>query len=150
MTHAFAMIAKEVVHPHAAERSCLAGLLYEKLRYAANYHCRPTFLPSQQHELQRCCKAKAALSKETGKNIEQSPTVFSASCDALQTLYWHHIIASLCLSTSLQHQQQPVAQDLTHLFLLWVITGKKEGKSRVKSQGPFSAVASASPSSLAC
>ena len=37
-----------------------------------------------------------------------------------------------------------------HLFLLCVITGKKEGKSRVKSQGPFSAVASASPSVLAC
>ena len=38
----------------------------------------------------------------------------------------------------------------TDLFLLCVMTGKKEGKSRVKSQGPFSAVASASPSVFAC
>ncbi len=90
------------------------------------------------------------LAKETGKDVEQSPTAFSACCDAAQSLYWHHIIASLCLSPCLQDQQQPVAQSLTHLFLLWVMTGKKEGKSRVKSQGPFSAVASASPSSLAC
>lgn len=36
------------------------------------------------------------------------------------------------------------------LFLLWVMTGKKEGKSRVNSQGPFSGVAPSSPSALAC
>lgn len=121
-----------------------------KLWYAANYPCRPIFPPSQQHELQCCCKAKAALSKRNWEGHGIIAYCFSACCDAPQSLYWHHIIASLCLSPCLQDQQQPVAQSLTHLFLLWVMTGKKEGKSRVKSQGPFSAVASASPSSLAC
>ena len=38
----------------------------------------------------------------------------------------------------------------TDLFLLCVMTGKKEGKSKVKSHGPFSAEASVSPSVLAC
>ena len=46
-----------------------------------------------------------------------------------------------------QHGKMVAKSDL---FLLCVITGKKEGKSKVKSQGPFSAVASASPSVLAC
>ena len=37
-----------------------------------------------------------------------------------------------------------------HLFLAWDRTGWKEGKSRVKSQGPSSAAASSCPSVLAC
>lgn len=73
---------------------------------------------------------------------------------------WKHVKVThsglfwLCVMTRRQEKTEETDKHATatptDLFWLCVMTGKKEGKSRVKSQGPFSAVASASPSVLAC
>ena len=76
----------------------------------------------------------------------------------------HLIEATHGLTTLLQNHQRHVGtlhrlahycQSLLiflegHLFFAWDRTGWKEGKSRVKSQGPSSGVAPSCPSVLAC
>ena len=151
-SHAFATKAEmiQTCWIQMQQKDTVQAFCIYKLWYKATHYARLGFLPNQHHELQYYYKVKAALSTLNGDNMETLHTAFGACYDALQTLTGTMLSHCDCLSPCLQQQQQPVARYLTHLFLLWVMTGKKEGKSRVKSQGPFSAVASASPSSLAC